>query len=146
MFWISSRTPPTGSYPPAWELGMGLTTLNCKKLWCHELFNRALDKAAYKNWNHFFSLQFVHVVCVDGVRVSLNCGQQWACSLSSGWYVHIEARWSGIDRGKPKNVERISLNATLSIINLTRTNPVLSSEGLAVYRLSYGMANLYDLL
>jgi hypothetical protein len=47
----------------------------------------------------------VHVVHVDGVRMSLNCGHFRAYSSPPYIYELGESWWNDIDIGKPKNSE-----------------------------------------
>jgi hypothetical protein len=58
-----------------------------------------------------------------------------------------EPRWIDIDRGKPKNLQKICPNATLSTINLTwadmGSNPDLRSDMPETNRLVYGTARTH---
>jgi len=43
IYWISSCGQPTRDSPPAWRLGVGLTTSRLKKVICYEVFQSAWD-------------------------------------------------------------------------------------------------------
>jgi hypothetical protein len=43
IYWISSRGQPTRGVPPAWGLGVELTTPHHKNLTCYEMFQSTSD-------------------------------------------------------------------------------------------------------
>jgi hypothetical protein len=53
-----------------------------------------------------FPTSNVHVVDVDGARLSLNCGSQQAYCSSPRLHTSMEHRYNDTDRGKPNNSEK----------------------------------------
>jgi hypothetical protein len=92
------------------------------------------------------------LVHVDGVRLFLNCGHQWACCLSPGSiYMSMESYSGMILTGEDRKTRRkLCPSAALSTTNPTWTdlgmNPGIHCDRLATNCLSHGAASFIHLL
>jgi len=48
IYWMSSREQPTRGSPPAWELGLGLTSPHRKNVMCYEMFQSASETVTFQ--------------------------------------------------------------------------------------------------